>query len=173
MSKIIWFTGMSGSGKTTYALKLKKYLLKNDVDFVLLDGDIVRQLYSKPTFTVEGRFRNIDLIRAITKASKNEGFHVIVAAITPYEEMRRRNRQILGDDYLEVYCGCNLDELIKRDVKGLYKKALCGQIKNFTGVDDPFDEPTKPAFVLNTDGSVNEEKCFEKLLSFVKEKLCL
>lgn len=173
MSKIIWFTGMSGSGKTTYALKLKKCLLDDDVDFIFLDGDVIRQLYNKPTFTVEGRIRNIDLIRAITETAKDEGFHVIVAAITPYKEMRQKNRQILGDDYLEIYCECDLETLIKRDAKGLYKRALNSEITNFTGIDDPFDEPTKSAFVLNTDGSVNEEKCFEKLLSFVKEKLCL
>ena len=173
MSKVIWFTGMSGSGKTTYALKLKKYLLKNSIDFVLLDGDIVRQIYNKPLFTREGRIRNIDLIRVITKAIKNTGYHVIVAAITPYEKMRQKNRKVLKDDYIEIYCKCDLKMLIKRDVKGLYKKALNGEIKHFTGIDDPFDEPDNPMLVLNTAGIIDEEKCFETLLSFLKEKVCL
>ena len=146
----LWFTGLSGSGKTTLARRMQAILQERDMKVEVLDGDIVRQNLSKGLgFSKEDRDTNIKRIGFVCKLLARNGVVAIGSAISPYREIRALVRQEIGD-FIEVYVQCPLDVLIERDVKGLYKKALSGEIKNFTGISDPYEEPLKPEIVVNT-----------------------
>jgi len=154
----IWFTGLSGSGKTTLSKMVESELRRRGIQKIeLLDGDVVRTHLSKGLgFTKEDRDTNIKRIGFVCKLLSRNGVVAIAAAISPYREIRDHNRKEIGD-FIEVYCKCSLNVCIKRDVKGLYKKAIAGEIKNYTGIDDPYEEPLNPEVQLETDRETPEE----------------
>ncbi len=154
----IWFTGLSGSGKTTLAHKVHELLAKRGImNIEILDGDVVKTHLSKGLgFSKEDRDTNIRRIGWVCQLLTKHGIPNIGAAISPYRAIRDEVRQMVGN-FVEVYVECSLDALIKRDVKGLYKKALAGEIKNFTGVSDPYEEPLTPEVVVKTDKETVEE----------------
>jgi adenylyl-sulfate kinase len=147
----LWFTGMSGSGKTTLARAVEAELRQRGLKVEVLDGDVVRTNLSKGLgFSKEDRDTNIKRIGFVCKLLTRNGVVAIGSAISPYREVRDFIRQDIGR-FVEVYCQCPLEVLIERDVKGLYEKALAGEIKEFTGVSDPYEEPLHPEVVANTD----------------------
>ena len=153
----IWFTGLSCSGKSTLSKKLEDALRKRGLAKIeILDGDVVRTNLSKGLgFSKEDRDINIKRIGFVCKLLSRNGVVAIAAAISPYREVRDFNRKEIGD-FVEVYCKCPLDVCIERDVKGFYKKALAGEIKNYTGVDDPYEEPLHPEVIIETDRETPE-----------------
>ena len=153
----LWFTGLSGSGKTTIARAVEEILLERGLNVEVLDGDVVRTNLSKGLgFSKEDRDINIKRIGFVCNLLTRNGVAAIAAAISPYREIRDYNREMI-DRFIEVYVKCPLDVLTKRDVKGLYAKALAGEIKGFTGVDDPYEEPLKPEILVETDKETEEE----------------
>jgi adenylyl-sulfate kinase len=153
----VWFTGLSCSGKTTVSQGVAEELLRRGLKVEVLDGDVVRTNLSKGLgFNKEDRDTNIKRIGFVCKLLTRNGVVAIGAAISPYREIRDFNRREIGD-FIEVYCKCPLEVCIERDVKGLYKKALAGEIPNYTGVSDPYEEPLKPEVVLETDKETVEE----------------
>src|ERR1044071_5166323 len=157
----VWLTGLSGSGKTTLARSLINELKACDVKVELLDGDEVRTNLSKGLgFSKEDRDTNIRRIGYVSRLLSRNGVGVITAAISPYREIRDEVRHLIthdGAQFIEVYVQCPLDVLIERDVKGLYKRALAGEIKEFTGVSDPYEEPLNPEVTVSTDHESIEE----------------
>jgi adenylylsulfate kinase len=153
----VWFTGLSCAGKTTVSKKVAEGLLKRGLKVEVLDGDVVRTNLSKGLgFSKEDRDTNIKRIGFVCKLLSRNGVVAIGAAISPYREVRDYNRREIGD-FVEVYCKCPLEVCIERDVKGLYKKALAGEISNYTGVSDPYEEPLNPEVVLETDKETLEQ----------------
>src|SRR5215217_3863983 len=149
----LWFTGLSGAGKTTIAEIVEKELKRRRSGSVeVLDGDIVRTNLSKGLgFSREDRDTNVLRIGFVAKLLARNGVAVIVSAISPYKEARDMVRQDLGDDFIEVYVYCPIEVCAERDVKGLYKKAFQGEIQGFTGVSDPYEPPAAPELTLRTD----------------------
>jgi len=151
----LWLTGLSGAGKSTLALDLKNKLLERGVEIELLDGDEVRTNLSKGLgFSKEDRDTNIRRIGYVSRLLARNGVGVISAAISPYREVRdevRVETEKDGAAFIEVFVKCPIDVLAERDVKGLYKKALAGEIKEFTGVSDPYEEPLRPDITVETD----------------------
>ena len=151
----IWFTGLSGSGKSTVAVALEKALLQRGHLAYRLDGDNVRLGINKNLgFTAEDRTENIRRIGEVAKLFVDAGLIVLSSFISPYREDRDTVRQLhaaSGFDFIEVYVDCDLSEAERRDPKGLYKKARAGQIKNFTGIDDPYEAPNAAELVLKSD----------------------
>jgi adenylyl-sulfate kinase len=140
----VWFTGLSGAGKSTLANALEAELRAQGRKVEILDGDVVRENLSKGLgFSKEDRDINIRRIGFVAHLLTRNGVTVIVAAISPYREVRDEVRAMVGR-FLEVHVDCEMDELVRRDVKGLYKKALAGEIANFTGVSDPYEAPEDP-----------------------------
>jgi len=154
----IWFTGLSCSGKSTLSKKVEVELRRRGLNKIeVLDGDVVRMNLSKGLgFSKEDRDTNIKRIGFVCKLLTRNGVIAIAAAISPYREIRDFNRKEIGN-FVEVYCKCPLKVCIERDVKGLYKKALAGEIKDYTGVDDPYEEPLNPEVILETDRESHEE----------------
>jgi adenylylsulfate kinase len=146
----LWFTGLSGSGKSTLAKRCQEVLLERGMNVEILDGDIIRTNLSKGLgFSKEDRDINIRRVGFVCDLLTRNGVAAIAACISPYRNIRRENREMIGR-FVEVYCRAPLEALIERDPKGLYKKALAGQIKGFTGVDDPYEEPEKAEIVVDT-----------------------
>lgn len=153
----VWFTGLSGSGKTVLAMKLEEVLRDRGLKVERLDGDIVRKgLTSDLGFSKKDRDMNIERVTFVAKLLTRNGVAVLCSFISPYRERRAKSRAEIGN-FVEVYCKASLDALIERDVKGLYKKALAGEIQNFTGVSDPYEEPGKPEVIVETDEETVEE----------------
>jgi adenylylsulfate kinase len=148
---VIWFTGLSGAGKSSIAEKLEPVLRERGCKVEQLDGDVVRTHLSKGLgFSKEDRDTNIRRIGFVAHLLSRNGVAVICSAISPYREIRDENRAMIGD-FVEVFVKCPIDVLAERDVKGLYKKALAGELKNFTGVSDPYEEPLNAEVVVETD----------------------
>lgn len=148
----LWLTGLSGSGKSTISQALYKKLLSLNPKLAIeiLDGDEVREHLCKDLgFSKEDRFTNIERIAFLAGKISKHGVLVIVPVIAPYKEARAKARA-LSLNFAEVFIKTSLDEVIKRDVKGLYKKALSGEIKNFTGISDPYEEPENPEILIET-----------------------
>lgn len=147
----VWFTGLSGAGKTTLARAVYDELKKRGYRVEILDGDVVRQYLTKGLgFTKEDRDENIRRIGFVAHLLTRNGVIVLVAAISPYRVTREEVRRKIGD-FIEVYVNAPLEVCEERDVKGLYKKARAGEIKNFTGVDDPYEPPLNPEVECRTD----------------------
>jgi len=157
----LWFTGLSGAGKTTLTGAIVPRLRERGVRIEVLDGDEVRTNLSKGLgFSKEDRDTNIRRIGYVARLLARNGVGVIAAAISPYRDIRGEVRQgIEGDGarFIEVYVKASLETLVERDVKGLYKKALSGEIKQFTGVSDPYEEPHDPELVVESDLKTIEE----------------
>jgi adenylyl-sulfate kinase len=146
----LWFTGLSGSGKTTLARAVEEQLRLRGLKVELLDGDTVRQTLTRDLgFSREDRDRNIERVTFVAKLLTRNDVATLCAFISPYAERRNKSRQEIGD-FVECYCECPLETLIARDAKGLYKKALAGEIPNFTGVSDPYEPPANPEIVVHT-----------------------
>ena len=164
----LWFTGLSGSGKTTLSRIVRETIAERDMKVELLDGDVVRMNLSKGLgFSKEDRDMNIKRIGFVCHLLARNDVVAIGAAISPYEEARRHNRELIGR-YVEVFCKCDLDTLIERDPKGLYKKALAGEIKHFTGIDDPYEEPADAEIVVST-GEEPVEESHRKIIAYLEE----
>jgi len=153
----VWFTGLSGSGKSTLARELEGVLLERGLNVEVLDGDIIRTNLSRGLgFSKEDRDINIRRIGFVCHLLSRNGVAAIAAAISPYDEIRKENRRLVGS-FVEVFCRCPIDVLKERDPKGLYEKALKGEIKNFTGVSDPYQEPDDAEVIVDTDNETVEE----------------
>jgi adenylylsulfate kinase len=166
----LWFTGLSGSGKTTITNQLVKELRKRDVPLEVLDGDIVRENLSKGLgFSKEDRDTNIRRIAFVANLLSRNGVPVITAAISPYKEIRDEAREMMDDRFIEVYAKASVEVCEERDVKGLYAKARSGEIKEFTGVSDPYEPPENPEIVIETETQSPEESA-QQILSFLEER---
>lgn len=153
----VWFTGLPSSGKSTLASLLQQRLSEMGYPVELLDGDEVRKRLTKGLgFSKEDRDENIRRISYVAKLLTRVGAVAIVSAISPYRAIREEARAEIGN-FVEVYVSCALEECIRRDVKGLYRKALIGEISNFTGISDPYEPPMAPEVVVETDRETPEE----------------
>lgn len=148
----VWFTGMSGSGKTTLARRLVDELRDRGIRRIeLLDGDVIRTHLSRGLgFSKEDRDTNIRRIGWVCQVLTRNGVVAVASAISPYRAVRDEVREQIGA-FVEVYVKCPIDVLVERDVKGLYAKALAGEIENFTGISDPYEPPVEPEVVVETD----------------------
>jgi adenylylsulfate kinase len=147
----VWLTGLSGAGKSTIAAELARQLREREIGVEVLDGDVVRTNLSKGLgFSKEDRDTNIRRIAFVAQLLTRHGVAVISAAISPYRAVRDEAREMIGN-FVEVYVQCPLEELVRRDVKGLYAKAIRGEIGNFTGVSDPYEAPEHAEVVVQTD----------------------
>jgi adenylylsulfate kinase len=147
---VLWFTGLSGAGKTTTARELAKQLKQIGCRVEMLDGDELRETICKGLgFTREDRMENIRRIAYLGKLLSKHGVIVLVSAITPYREMREHARREI-ENYVEIYVECPLEECERRDVKGLYAKARRQEIQRFTGISDPYETPVQPEITINT-----------------------
>jgi adenylylsulfate kinase len=165
---VVWFTGMSGAGKTTIAHQLEPILKARGLKVEQLDGDVVRTHLSKGLgFSKEDRDENIRRIGFVAHLLQRNGVAVICSAISPYREIRDENRKMIGD-FVEVFAKCPIEVLEERDVKGLYAKARAGEIKNFTGLSDPYEEPLKPEVVVETNSETVEESA-NKIIAKLEE----
>jgi adenylyl-sulfate kinase len=165
----LWFTGLSGSGKSTIAHQVGPELERRGHIVEYLDGDTVRMHLSKGLgFSKEDRDTNIERIGWVASRLTRHGAAVICAAISPYEETRRKARKLVEQwgPFVEVYVSTSVEECARRDVNGLYEKAFRGEIKGFTGVDDPYEEPASPELTIDT-----EELDVEQSVRAVIEKL--
>jgi adenylyl-sulfate kinase len=164
----LWFTGLSGSGKTTLARGVEAILRERGMKVEVLDGDIIRQNLSKGLgFSKEDRDTNIKRIGFVCKLLTRNGVVAIGSAISPYREVRDFVRRDIGD-FVLVYVKCALDVLIQRDVKGLYQKALSGEIPNFTGISDPYEEPLDPEIIVDT-AVENPQESIGKIIAKLEE----
>jgi adenylylsulfate kinase len=142
---VVWFTGLSGAGKTTLAESVRQELVRRGTRVEILDGDIVRTHLSKGLgFSKEDRDTNIRRIGFVCHLLCRNGVVALASAISPYRSVRDEVRAMVGENFIEVFVDCPLEECIRRDVKGLYKKALEGQIPYFTGISDPYEPPADP-----------------------------
>jgi len=165
----LWFTGLSGSGKSTIAHLLETELRNRGHKVEVLDGDVVRTHLSKGLgFSKEDRDTNILRIGWVCEVLSRNDVVAIGAAISPYREIRDQVRANIGR-FVEVYVEAPLEVLADRDVKGLYRKAMAGEIKGFTGVDDPYEEPLNPEVVCHSDGSETPEESAAKVLAKLEE----
>ena len=166
--KIIWFTGLSASGKSTIANALDLELNKRGLRTYILDGDNVRMGLNKDLgFSPESRKENIRRISEVAKLFADSGTIVMTAFISPYREDRKLAREVIGSDYVEVFVNTPVEECINRDPKGLYKKAIAGEIKGFTGIDAPYEEPLNPEINLE---NLSIEKSVEILINYLKQQ---
>jgi len=153
----IWFTGLPCSGKSTIANRVAEILKNKGYRVEQLDGDVTRKYLSKGLgFTKEDRDENIRRVGFVAKLLTRNGVFVTAAFVSPYREIRDEIRKEIGN-FVEVYVKCPVEVCIERDVKGMYKKALKGEIKNFTGIDDPYEEPLNPEVIVETDKETVEE----------------
>ena len=153
----LWFTGLSGAGKSTLANLIAPELRRRGLRVEILDGDEVRTNLSKGLgFSKEDRDTNIKRIGYVCKLLTRNGVVAISAAISPYREVRDHNRREIGH-FIEVYVRCSIEALTQRDVKGLYKKALAGEIQNFTGVSDPYEPPASPEITIDSERQTVDE----------------
>ncbi len=164
----VWFTGLSGSGKTTISHLVEKELRARGYKVQVLDGDLVRENLSKGLgFSQEDRNTNIRRIGFVCELLTRNDVVAIAAAISPYRAVRDENRARIGR-FVEVYCKCPIEILSQRDVKGLYKQARAGEIKNFTGVDDPYEPPLNPEVVIESDRETPEQSA-AKVIAKLKQ----
>jgi len=171
---VLWMCGLSGSGKSTLARALENALYEKGIQTKLLDGDNLRSgINSNLSFTNEDRVENIRRAAEIAKLFVENGEVVICSLISPTQEIRDQAKNIVGvEDFREVYINASFEVCAQRDVKGLYKKAMAGEIKNFTGLDAPFEAPESPFLELNT-GESSFEDCQIELVNKVLKEITL
>lgn len=171
-SVMIWFTGLSGSGKSTIAIALERELHKRGLLCRILDGDNIRSgINNNLGFTEADRIENIRRISEVSKLFVDTGIITIAAFISPSNDIREMAANIIGkDDFLEVYVSTPIEECERRDVKGLYAKARRGEIKNFTGISAPFEAPAHPALTLDT-SALSLEESVNKLLELILPRI--
>lgn len=170
-SGVVWFTGLSASGKSTIAHHLEKELFDRGIRSYVLDGDNIRHgINSNLGFSREDRRENLRRIAEVAKLFVDAGIVVLAAFISPYRNDRDFVREIVGTEYFfEVFIECSVEVCEKRDPKGLYKKARAGIIKDYTGVDSPYEKPAHPDLTINTEG-LSVEESVSSVLRFLEEK---
>ncbi len=171
-ARVIWLTGLSGSGKSTIAVGLERKLIENNFFNQTLDGDNIRSgINSNLGFTDEDRVENIRRIAEISKLFINSGIITINSFVSPTKKIRDLAKKIIGkENFIEIYVNASVEACEKRDVKGLYKKAKKGEIKNFTGIDSTFEPPLKPDLGINTE-QLSIEASVDKLYQFILPKI--
>ncbi|MDG4656863.1 adenylyl-sulfate kinase [Ectobacillus antri] len=170
-SFVLWFTGLSASGKSTVANAVARKLFDANIRSYVLDGDNVRHGLNRGLgFSEEDRKENIRRIGEVAKLFVDSGTIVLTAFISPFQEDRKTVRDLLeADEFIEVFVHCPLEECEKRDPKGLYEKARNGEIKQFTGIDSPYEEPVNPEITLHTH-VYTADTCAEQLLQYLRDK---
>ena len=170
-SVVIWFTGLSGSGKSTLAHSVEEELHNLDCVTFVLDGDNVRHgLSSNLTFSDDDRKENIRRIGEAAKLMMEAGIIAMTAFISPFKKDRNLVRQLLPQgDFIEIFCKASLETCESRDVKGLYKRARAGEIKNYTGINSPYEAPDNPELIIDTENESLEES-IAKVIDFLKSK---
>ena len=172
-SGVIWMTGLSGSGKSTIAKEVERKLFSKDFNVFILDGDNLRMGLNRGlSFSPEDRTENIRRTAEVAKLFTDAGFIVIVSLISPYRSERKKARDIRPEYFREIYVKSSLEECIKRDVKGLYAKAIRSEIKDFTGISAPYEEPLSPDLTLDTEQEEIEESVL-KLQRFIIEEFSI
>ena len=173
-SVVLWFTGLSGSGKSTLAHALEEKLFQKGCRTFVLDGDNVRHgLNSNLDFSESDRTENIRRISEVSKLMLESGLIVMTAFISPFNKDRNEARKLISnDDFIEIYCKASLEVCEARDVKGLYKRARAGEIKNYTGIDSPYEEPENPELTINTNDETLDNSV-SKILSFLEENFLI
>ena len=168
-SVVLWFTGLSGSGKSTLAHALEEKLYQKGCRTFVLDGDNVRHgLNSNLDFSEPGRTENIRRISEVSKLMLESGLIVMTAFISPFNKDRNEARKLISSgDFIEIYCKASLEICETRDVKGLYKRARAGEIKNYTGIDSPYETPENPELIIDTDNQGLEDSV-STILSFLE-----
>lgn len=168
---VFWFTGLSGAGKSTLASCVEKELFNLGINVIVLDGDIIRSgLCSDLSFELKDRFENIRRTAELCKLLTQKGLVCLCAFITPLSSFRNLAHNILKDDYHEIFISCPLPICEQRDVKGFYKLARGGKIKNYTGLTSPYQSPANPELVIKTDSSTIEE-CTIQITNFILKKI--
>ena len=167
----VWLTGLSGSGKSTIAVDLEKRLWERGIRAYILDGDNIRHGLNKNLgFSPEDRTENIRRIGEVAKLFTEAGVVALTAFISPYRADRDQVRKIMADgDFVEVHVDCPVEVCEQRDVKGLYKKARAGEIKEFTGISAPYEAPEKPELTINTAGQSVEESA-KQILAYLEKQ---
>ncbi|MCP4536390.1 MAG: adenylyl-sulfate kinase [Chloroflexi bacterium] len=164
----LWFTGLSGSGKTTMAIPIAEQLSERGLNIERLDGDIVRQSLTRDLgFSKEDRDMNIERITFVAKLLTRNQVGVLCSFISPYRARRAKSREEIGE-FIEVFVKASVDECARRDVKGMYAKAFAGEIANFTGVSDPYEEPENPEIVCDTEHETLEEST-AKVIAYLED----
>ena len=173
-SVVLWFTGLSGSGKSTLAHALEEKLFQKGCRTFVLDGDNVRHgLNSNLDFSESDRTENIRRISEVSKLMLESGLIVMTAFISPFNKDRNEARKLISnDDFIEIYCKASLEVCEARDVKGLYKLARAGEIKNYTGIDSPYEEPENPELTINTNDETLDNSV-SKILSFLEQNFLI
>jgi adenylyl-sulfate kinase len=167
----LWFTGLSGAGKSTIAELVMAELRARGLKVETLDGDEVRTNLSKGLgFSKEDRDTNIRRIALVANLLSRNGVVTITAAISPYRELRDEARALMGDRFVEIYVKASVEECARRDVKGLYEKAFRGEIKEFTGVSDPYEPPVDPEITLDTEAETPDESA-GKVLAYLDSRV--
>lgn len=171
-SFLVWFTGLSGSGKSTLANLLESKLHNEGIHTYLLDGDNIRLGLNKDLgFTENDRSENLRRIGEVGKLMVDAGIVTIAAFVSPFEQDRKMVQEILGqENYIEIFVSTPLEECIRRDVKGLYKRALNGEIPYFTGVSSPYEAPSNPDLVIDTTNQ-NFDTCLDKIYQLIQTHL--
>jgi adenylyl-sulfate kinase len=165
---VLWFTGLSGAGKTTLAKPIEQELKRRGLKVERLDGDIVRQSLTRDLgFSKEDRDKNIERVTFVSKLLSRNGVAVLASFISPYRAVRQKVREETTN-FIEVFVEVPLEEAVKRDVKGLYLKAMNGEIENFTGVSDPYEEPLDPEIRVPTHLETVEESV-QRILTYLEE----
>jgi adenylylsulfate kinase len=169
-SFVLWFTGLSGSGKSTIANKVEEALFYKGVSTYCLDGDNIRSGINKGLgFTKSDRLENLRRIAEVAKLFVDAGIVTVAAFVSPLISDRHQVKQIVGEqDLIEIFVDTSLGECERRDVKGLYKKARQGKIKNFTGIDAPYEAPPKPDVHIKTE-EVNVDEAVEHIITYLEE----
>ncbi len=172
ISFVIWFTGLSGSGKSTIANRVENELFKKGIKTFSLDGDNIRKgLNNNLGFSDEDRKENLRRISEVTKLFVESGSVVVASFISPLKKDREMVKDIIGkEDFVEVFVNTSLEECERRDVKGLYKKARAGELKNFTGISSLYEKPQDPDLEIKTE-EVSEKEAVEEILNFLNKKL--
>ncbi len=166
----LWFTGLSGAGKTTISLIVEQEIRDRGANIEILDGDVVRENLSKGLgFSKEDRDTNIRRIAFVADLLSRNGTPVITAAISPYREIRDEARDMMGERFIEVYVNASVEACADRDVKGLYEKAFKGEIKEFTGVSDPYEPPLNAEVTVETENEEPEESA-AKIVAYLDER---
>ncbi len=170
-SIILWFTGLSGAGKTTLAYAVEERLHRMGCRSYVIDGDVMRTgLCRDLDFTIEGRNENIRRVGEVAKVMLDAGVIAITAFISPLRSQRRGVRTLVGPgDFLEVFCRCPLPVCEKRDPKGLYRRARAGQIPDFTGISSPYEDPESPELLLDT-AKLEVKECVDMVIALLEER---
>jgi len=171
-SFLIWFTGLSGSGKSTIANIVEQKLYESGIKTYVLDGDNIRKgINSDLTFAPEDRTENIRRIAEVANLMIDAGLVVLAAFVSPYKKDRENIKNIVKDvNFVEVYINTSIEECERRDVKGLYKKARLGEIENMTGISAPYEEPDNPDIEINTE-ELTPEQAASKILKSIKKRI--